>query len=297
MRVLLRLAMTLSLVCFASMARAEDDAEGCKDHPLFNRMPGYSINSCEIREFDSHDFPASVALDADNKPVKVETVEGVQTYIVYSAPAETKHASPLQIQRNFVNAVKAAGGVVVAEYGSEASGKHLNNDDWGAGDRATVLKLKKGQKEIWALVHPYNSADGYALYIGERQAMKQDVIANDLLDKINTDGFISLYINFDTGKGTIKPDSFAQLDQVVAALKQALALKLEVGGHTDNVGTPASNLALSEARARSVKKYLTDKGIATTRLTVKGHGQSSPVADNRKEEGRARNRRVELVKK
>ena len=86
MKTLLRLAMTLSVACFAQMAWAEEDAEGCKDHPLFNRMPGYSINSCEVREFDSRDFPASGALDAENKPVTVDTVEGVQTYIVYSAP-------------------------------------------------------------------------------------------------------------------------------------------------------------------------------------------------------------------
>ncbi len=297
MKTLLRLAMTLSVACFAQMAWAEEDAEGCKDHPLFNRMPGYYINSCEIREFDSRDFPASGALDADNKPVKVETVEGTQTYIVYSAPSETTHASGLQIQRNYENAVKAAGGVVIASYGAEASGKQLNDDTWGAGDRATALKLNKGGKEIWAVVLPYNSGNGYALYIGERQAMKQDVVANELLDKLNSDGFISLYINFDTGKGTIKPDSFPQLDQVVAALKLAQTLKLEVGGHTDNVGTPASNLALSEARAKSVMTYLTGKGIAATRLTVKGYGQNNPVADNRSEEGRAKNRRVELVKK
>ena len=297
MKTLLRLGVALSVVCFAPPVWAEEDASGCKDHPLFNRMPGYRINSCETKQFDSRDFPASGALDADNKPVKVETVEGVQTYIVYDMPGETKHASGLQIQRNYQNAVRAAGGVVIAEYGAEDSGKQLNDDIWGAGDRATVLKLNKGGKEIWARVHPYNSGGGYALYIGEREAMQQDIVVNELIEKINKEGFISLYINFDTGKATIKPDSFSQLDQVVAALRQAPELKLEVGGHTDNVGTPDSNQTLSETRAKSVMKYLTDKGVAASRLTAKGYGQTSPVADNRSEDGRAKNRRVELVKK
>lgn len=185
---------------------------------------------------------------------------------------------------------------MIAEFGAENSGKHLNDDIWGAGDRAIAFKFNKGGKEVWALVHPYNNGAGYALYIAEREAMKQDIVANVLIDKINKDGFIALYINFDTGKGSIKPDSFSQLDQVAAALKQS-DVKLEVGGHTDNVGAPESNLALSELRAKSVMKYLTNKGIAAARLSVKGYGQTRQVADNRNEEGRAKNRRVELVKK
>lgn len=260
-------------------------------------MPGYRINNCETKEFDARDFPASAALGADNKPVKVETVEGVQTYIAYDMPGETKHANGLQIQRNYKNAVKAAGGVVIAEFGAYGSGKDLTDDIWGGGDRATVLKFNKGGKEIWTRVHPYNGGEGYALYIGEREATKQNIVVNDLIEKINKDGFISLYINFDTGKAAIKPDSFPQLDQVVAALKLAPKLKLEVGGHTDNVGTADSNLTLSDTRAKSVMKYPTDKGIAVSRVNAKGYGQTKPVADNRGEDGRANNRRVELVKR
>lgn len=297
MNTLVKLGITFFVVCFSQSVLANDDAEGCKDHPLFNRMPGYRINTCEIKQFDAREFPASGALNADNKAVKVETVEGVQTFIVYDMPGETKTASGLQIQRNYLNAVKSAGGVVIAEYGAENSGKQFNDDTWGSGDRAAVFKLNKGGKEIWARIHPFNGGASYALYVGEREAMKQNIVVNEVIDKINKDGFISLYINFDTGKAVIKADSFAQLDQVVAALKQAAELKLKVGGHTDNVGTAESNLTLSDARAKSVMKYLTDKGIAVSRLTAKGYGQTSPVADNRGEDGRAKNRRVELTKK
>ncbi len=289
----------LSLLLSASLPAwaQEPDAEGCKDHPLFNRMPGYRINSCETKQFDARDFPANDALDADNKPVTVETVEGVQTYLIYDMGGESTHASGLQIQRNFQNAIKAKGGVVVAEYGSEYSGKQLNDANWGGGDRATVLRLKQGDKDVWAQVHPYNGGGGYVLYIGEREAMQQAIVANELLDRINKDGYVALYINFDTGRASIKPDSLPTLTQVAEMLKSAPDLKLEVAGHTDNVGKPDANLRLSTTRAESVIQALAGQGIAVSRLTAKGYGDTRPVADNRGEEGRAKNRRVELVKK
>ena len=296
MRTILKLGVCLSASFLALEASAQDDFTGCKDHPLFNRMPGYQISSCETKTFDARDFPASAALDEENRAVKVETVEGVQTYIVYAAMDDTSHASGLQIQRNFQNAVRAAGGVVIAEYGAEDSGKQLNDENWGAGDRAAVLRINKGGKDIWVRVHPYNGGGGYVLYIAEREAMSQAIVATDLIARINQAGFIALQINFDTGNAVIKADSFPQLDQVAAALKQAPALAIEVGGHTDNVGAPASNQTLSEARAKAVMKYLTDKGTAPARLTAKGYGQTKPIADNRTEAGRATNRRVELTK-
>jgi OmpA-OmpF porin, OOP family len=117
-----------------------------------------------------------------------------------------------------------------------------------------------------------------------------------LRDKLDKDGFVALYINFDTGQATIQDDSMPQLDQVAAMLKAAPALRLEIAGHTDNVGTPESNQKLSDARAKSVVAVLVARGVAANRLAAKGHGQMSPVADNRTEEGRAKNRRVELVK-
>ena len=133
--------------------------------------------------------------------------------------------------------------------------------------------------------------------ISENEAMKQDVAVNELADKLTKDGFITLYINFDTGKSTIKPDSAQTLDDAAAALKAVPAMKVEVGGHTDNVGTPEANLKLSQERAQAVMAALVQRGIKADRLTAKGYGQTSPVADNRTEEGRGKNRRVELVKK
>lgn len=293
----IKVALGLAACLLATRATAQEDAEGCKDHPLFNRMPGYLINACETKTFDARDFPTVPGVTEENKAIKTVSIEGKQFYFQYEHPSENDHASPLQIQRNFTNAVRAKGGQVIAEYGAEASGQGLVDDMWGVGDRASVYKLNQGGREIWVRVHPYNGARGYALYIAEREAMVQSIVANELLDSINKDGYVSLQINFATGKATINADSFAQLDQVAAALKQQAALNLEIGGHTDNVGTVEANLALSDARAKSVMKYLTDKGTPSTRVTAKGYGQTKPVADNRTEEGRAKNRRVELVKK
>ena len=135
------------------------------------------------------------------------------------------------------------------------------------------------------------------MYILEVGAMNQDVSVNELVDRLNKDGFLTLYINFDTGKATIRPDSDRTLDDAAAALKAAPNLKVEVGGHTDNVGTPQANEKLSGERAQAVMAALVKRGVAANRLTAKGYGQSAPIADNRIEDGRAKNRRVEIVKK
>jgi len=130
-----------------------------------------------------------------------------------------------------------------------------------------------------------------------KEAMKQDVTSSALFEALNRDGHVALYINFDTGKATIRPDSQSVIDQVAEMLQTNPGLNLSVEGHTDSVGSPASNKALSENRAKAVVAALAAKGIDGKRLTAVGWGQDKPIADNRTEEGRAKNRRVELVKK
>jgi outer membrane protein OmpA-like peptidoglycan-associated protein len=108
---------------------------------------------------------------------------------------------------------------------------------------------------------------------------------------------MALYINFDTGKSNIKPESMAIIEQIAALLKAYPELKVSIEGHTDNVGTAQSSMALSSQRAKSVMNAIVQKGIAATRLTALGWGQEKPIADNRSEEGKTKNRRVEIVKK
>ena len=106
---------------------------------------------------------------------------------------------------------------------------------------------------------------------------------------------MALYgIYFDTDKATLKPESEVALQHILELLKGNAGMKLEVQGHTDNTGTPAHNLPLSDQRAAAVKGWLVDHGIVATRLTPKGYGETVPVGDNHTPEGRAKNRRVEL---
>ena len=105
-------------------------------------------------------------------------------------------------------------------------------------------------------------------------------------------------ILFDTGQATIRDESKGDLQALGDLLKQQAALRLEIQGHTDNVGAAAFNQRLSEARAVAVKQYIvTNFGVAADRLTTAGFGDTKPVSDNSTEIGRAQNRRVELVKK
>ena len=103
-------------------------------------------------------------------------------------------------------------------------------------------------------------------------------------------------VEFDNDKATLRQESFAILDKTAASMQHWADAKIEVGGHTDSVGTDDYNMALSQRRAETVRDYLISKGIAADRLTAKGYGETKPVADNATEEGRFKNRRVELTR-
>jgi outer membrane protein OmpA-like peptidoglycan-associated protein len=101
-------------------------------------------------------------------------------------------------------------------------------------------------------------------------------------------------VNFETGKAELKPESFPVLDELVALLNRKDDERIEIGGHTDNVGKPAANLLLSMERAKSVMAYIISKGIDANRLTAKGYGMTMPVESNKTAAGRAINRRTEV---
>jgi outer membrane protein OmpA-like peptidoglycan-associated protein len=102
-------------------------------------------------------------------------------------------------------------------------------------------------------------------------------------------------IFFEVSKAVLKVESFPELDRVIKFLNENPAIKVEIAGHTDNVGKAATNLKLSLARATSVLKYLNSKGIAKERVVAKGYGVTKPVASNKTKEGKAQNRRVEFT--
>ena len=265
----------LVILAAANSGRAQEtDAEGCKDHPLFTRMKNFYITNCE-KNFDAVEFTIEDS--------KTETVEGDKTVIDYSLKEGIEPPSALQIIRNYGNAVKSLGGAT------------LYQTTGGTG--SATYKLVKNNREIWVSITTYNNNTVYQLIILEKGEMVQEITADAMYDALNKDGFMALYINFDTGKSDIKPESMPIIDQIAALLKAHADLKISVEGHTDNVGTPASNKTLSEQRAKSVMNAVVQKGIAAGRLTAVGWGQDKPIADNRSEDGRAKNRRVEIVKK
>jgi outer membrane protein OmpA-like peptidoglycan-associated protein len=136
---------------------------------------------------------------------------------------------------------------------------------------------------------------------GEWSGERADVGANctparggGLAQRLASQGRAVLYgIYFDSDSATIKPESQATLEDVLAALKADTSLRLQVGGHTDSTNTDAYNLQLSQRRAEAVVRWLTEHGAAAERLAAKGFGKSQPVADNATAAGRALNRRVE----
>jgi outer membrane protein OmpA-like peptidoglycan-associated protein len=102
-------------------------------------------------------------------------------------------------------------------------------------------------------------------------------------------------VMYDFNSATIKSEAYPMLEEAVLILKENPEMKVEIDGHTDNKGSAAYNMTLSERRAKSVKKYFVDKGVEAERLTTKGFGFTKPAASNDTKEGRAKNRRVELT--
>ncbi len=100
--------------------------------------------------------------------------------------------------------------------------------------------------------------------------------------------FITYGITFDVGKSTIKPESMGEINRIVKLMKENPDLKFSVEGHTDSTGNEASNQTLSEARSNAIVGKLVELGISADRLTASGKGQSSPIADNGTNEGRAK---------
>jgi OmpA-OmpF porin, OOP family len=101
-------------------------------------------------------------------------------------------------------------------------------------------------------------------------------------------------VHFDFGKATLRAESFPELEELVNYMKNKETLRIEIAGHTDNVGKDADNLKLSQQRAGSIRSYLIKKGVSGARVVAKGYGASQPVADNGTDEGRQLNRRTEV---
>jgi len=272
----------IQLIIFGGFSGAGAESE-LKDTPYFSGMPNYRITDASDQEFSDYRF---------YNGKDCTTVEGKKHSRAYTLKEGAEQSSELQISRNYSNSVKTMGGTIIFE--GECSGANCAEN---CGERMMIGKIVKGGSELWVEVAPFNDGNDYYLNVIVKEAMKQDVTASNMLDALNRDGRIALYINFDTGKATMRPESKPIIAQIVEMLKGNPGLVVSVEGHTDNVGSPASNKTLSDQRAKTVVAAIVAEGIDAKRLSALGHGQDKPIADNKTEEGRAKNRRVELVKK
>lgn len=265
------LIFTILILTSISFAQ-ETDKDGTQDHPLLSRIPNYYISDQIVKDFDVFTSPY---IDKDN------VWEGKFTQTNYSHIEGTKDLSFIQIVRNYENSVKKLGGKTLLSDGRVYHGK-----------------IEKNKGVTYISAEAFNEGRDYTLIIVENKPMEDEVTidAAALNQGISETGKVAVYgIYFDSGKSVIKPESKPTIDEIVKMLQQSPKLKIFIVGHTDSDGSVESNMKLSSDRAAAVVKALTENGISASRLKSSGVGPYCPVESNHTEEGKAKNRRVELV--
>ena len=257
--------MKLTLMAPAAVPEAINAQSG--DFPYLSPLPGSQSGH------GSHiDGPMLVPVNQDSH--ELQAVGSGRIRKDYTAPAGI---STLLFVTVYRDALTKAGWTIV----HQSQGLHQ-------GDATMSAHYAANGRDIWANLH--NQGTGYEIEVA-------DAGVEDIGGELDRDCHVALYgIHFDFNKASLRPDSEPVLEKVLALLKSRADLKLEVQGHTDNVGGDDYNQKLSEARADTVSSWLKAKGITAARLSAHGYGMRQPVADNGSETGRARNRRVELKK-
>jgi len=309
------------------MAAPTNDVPGAGDTALITRYQGSRLAAWQDDGFAQVSLPSTY--DVQNSQwIKPQVVEGERQRRVYVAPSGRK---ALEVQRNYEQALTAAGATRLLSCGSDdfrrcrsalgkIEGDHtswLSDGSFRAKDdsafnvinRSTtdfhaLFKLQRNGRTYWISLYTTEGASegtGTVVDIISPKAMdagKVSVANADAIGQgLKAEGRMAVYgLSFDTGKAEIRPESQPQLAEMAKLLKAQPALKVFIVGHTDNLGQVDANLSLSQRRAEAIVAALAkDFGIAANRLQARGVANFAPVASNAAEEGRARNRRVELV--
>ncbi len=269
-------------------------------HPLIPPYPGSTAGPpAKSVDFDEFDIPVGPA--KDRKFIRLEHVEGKMTSFYYGRP---KDRSQLEIFRNYEAALKTAGFQILFTCTGPECGSQINHPPLGyipSGNEARYLaaKLARPEGDIYVAMHVQPLDTRFVIVESKPMATGMVKISADALAKdINSTGHVAVYdILFDTGRADVKPESAAALAEIARLLAESPKLTLHVVGHTDNVGALAQNVDLSRRRADAVVAALTTTHkVPAARLRADGVGPLAPVASNDSEAGRAKNRRVELVK-
>ena len=280
----MRLIYVLIGLFLASIAplSAQVDCEGCADHPLFPRMPDYVLNGDKEFEFGAVKF----YFDKEYHQVEGKKFQLDYRHKNYEDKSIT-FPSRLQILRNYSKAIQEAGGRVLFERADAAQGYYTFRT--------------ADNMEVWIKISPSYYGDMYKLDIIEKEGMRQDLAMDAAVIKNSIDIYGKIAIQgifFDVAKATIRPESEPALSEIAKYLKNNPSVSCWVVGHTDADGSFEVNSKLSLDRATAIKTALeTEYGVAANRLFAEGVGPLAPVASNNTEEGKQKNRRVELVLK
>lgn len=318
----------ISLLLFAlSLSSTFAQYENIPDHPALKRYRDSTLVSYEKVEFGEFYLPLGDISEVDWPNLKSEAlwqmvekmlsknvikkIEGRIFYYVYSGP---QGRSTLEIFKNYEQALSQAGyDISYREEKNQSKLRKLfgffqqvNQRGWGSWEDPELhpwyyLSAVSPQKSLYMALAVAGRKDNprTVLYIIEPRALETGLTSAQMLEQIKAHGHISIYgIYFDFDKAEIKPESEPVLQEIAKFLKENPDINLYVVGHTDNLGKLDYNLDLSKRRALAVVKELVEKyGIKEERLVAYGVGPLAPVASNRTEEGRAKNRRVELVER
>lgn len=249
------------------------DKAGCNDSPLLSRIAGCSIYDCQRNDWEAVKLPVGAE-------GKIQTIEGEKVYIYYDCADESY--SRLKVVRNAEAALRKAG------YTIEFSGTY---------DGDPAITARKGPQ--WLLVTTGSGRYWVTTVQAKEMAQEMQATAEVLANDITATGHAAVYgVYFDTDKAVIRPESEPALVEMAKLLANDPNLSVFIVGHTDNSGTFEHNLKLSQDRAASVVTALVGKhGITAARLRPYGVASLAPVASNDTEEGKAKNRRVELVER
>ncbi len=308
----------IALIFSTNIFAQKNDVEGSEDYPSIQRFPGSDLEFYKVFKWEEYNVPLAKLTYQEDKgryfPHMLKT-EGKLTRYQYTTPAEN---NPAYVYKTLLDNLQKNGFAIIVK-GKGVDGIGCNSEDFanyyfgnkmtgqlgykyyqrGEDSHCLIVARKPGtEKNIYTVIYISGFSDKTLITQDVMEADKEDVFnAKNIDENLAAFGHLSVYsILFDPGKADIKPESEGTIKVIADYLKSHPDKKFIIVGHTDNTGEFEANLKLSMDRAQSVKNELVSKySVNADQLKVFGDGQTAPVASNSTDEGKAQNRRVEIV--